>query len=142
MMSIKTEQFVLGACGCDEHDTIPIRNKNGTLQRYRKGHNQRGKRNLGVWRGGRYINDHGYMMIYNPKHPRNRKGYVSEHRLVLEQHLDAMILPWIHVHHKNGNRLDNRIENLDPLTSSQHCGMHAEDHQSGRNKRKGVNEIV
>lgn len=37
------------------------------------------------WKGGRRVDDHGYVQIRLPEHPRQRDGYVYQHRLVVEE---------------------------------------------------------
>ena len=70
------------------------------------------------WKGGRTLCK-GYWYLYQPDHPlANRHGRVLEHRLVMERHLDRPLTRQEVVHHKNGDRLDNRIENLQVFDSN------------------------
>jgi len=38
-----------------------------------------------AWKGGRWQNEHGYVMVLCPDHPFSKEGYVLEHRLVVEE---------------------------------------------------------
>ena len=63
-------------------------------------------------------------MVRMLNHPlANNRGYVYEHRLVMEQHLFSGAI----VHHKNHNRSDNRRENLEVLTRAEHNRGHIAD---------------
>lgn len=60
----------------------------------------------------------GYVIVPVPEgHPmgagKKYRGYMREHRLVMERHLGRYLSPGETVHHINGDRMDNRIENLE-----------------------------
>lgn len=49
---------------------------------------------------------------------------VLEHRWIMEQHLGRPLESWEQVHHINHNRLDNRVENLEVVSSEEHSKRH------------------
>ena len=66
------------------------------------------------WKGGRTITSHGYVLIKSPNHPHaDMRGYIYEHRLVMEKMLGRYLNLNEIVHHKNGNGLDNSPENIE-----------------------------
>ena len=73
------------------------------------------------WKGGRVIDPVGYMKIYVLN-----RGYVYEHRFVIEQYLGRRLKSKEHVHHIDGNKLNNKIKNLIVFKSySSHRRFHA-----------------
>ena len=75
------------------------------------------------WKGGKYITSQGYIRIYKPEwQSSDNKGYVFEHRYVIERYLGRYLEPWEVIHHKNGIKDDNRIENLEIVIRKKHYG--------------------
>jgi hypothetical protein len=67
----------------------------------------------------------GYISIYKPEHPRaNSRGYVYEHRYIMEQHLGRFLERKEVVHHINHNRHDNRLKNLELMSKEKHNHLH------------------
>jgi len=77
------------------------------------------------WKGGRRINGDGYVLVLvGPQHPMaDSKGYVLEHRLVMSDRLGHELLPSETVHHRNGERTDNRLQSLELWSSSHPPGQ-------------------
>lgn len=71
------------------------------------------------WQGGRR-NFRGYVAIYSPLHPfKDKNNCVREHRLVMEKHLGRFLSKTETIHHVNGIKSDNRLENLKLFSSNQ-----------------------
>lgn len=70
------------------------------------------------------IDKRGYVLIWFQDHPRSVNGYVREHILVMERHIGRHLEPNEIIHHKNGIKNDNRIENLEIMDVAQHHKMH------------------
>ena len=66
----------------------------------------------GNWKGGKVVVK-GHIKVRNTEHPHGHNGYVYEHRLVMEEYLGRYLNPWEVVHHINGIKSDNRLENLE-----------------------------
>jgi len=110
-------------CGCGK--LIAIINTRGKIAKFASGHNFKGKNNP-KWLGGEYINNKGYLKVLAPDHPyRDSHGHVLKHRLVYEEHLGRYLKPEEHIHHKDGNRLNNNLSNLELLDRSLHSKITA-----------------
>jgi hypothetical protein len=100
--------------------------------------------NVHTWRGGRtykggYVwvwldkDDFFFPMTHGHKHP-----HVAEHRLVIARDLGRCLTPFEVVHHKNGIRDDNRLENLELSTRNAHSKDHSQGYNDGY--RKGLHD--
>ena len=68
-----------------------------------------------IWYHRIVKNTYGYSVVYVPK-----RGYVLEHRLVMERRLNRRLESTEHVHHFNGIRDDNREKNLTVVSEKDH----------------------
>jgi hypothetical protein len=65
------------------------------------------------WKGGRTVDSYGYVLVKTPEHPnKDHRGYVREHRLVMEQQLGRYLEPSEVVDHRDGNTSNNDPANL------------------------------
>lgn len=67
----------------------------------------------------------GYLQV--PAIKNGRRVYELKHRIVMEEILGRPLFRGENVHHRNGNRLDNRPENLELWVTPQPCGQRPED---------------
>lgn len=104
---------------------------------------KRGRKNAS-WKHDRKIASDGYVMIRCTDHPfRKKDDYIMEHRIVAEKHLltketsvevdgKLYLSPDYVVHHKNGDKTDNRPENLQIMTKKDHVSMHKKEKPTER----------
>jgi hypothetical protein len=137
------------ACGCGQALAGHYYHNHGRIySKYVHGHNRRGKKNLGrsamigskhnLWKGGMIVDPKGYVWRYSRGHPRANEGnnhYVREHILVIEEHFSkcfgfkTYLMRGLDIDHVNGNKGDNRLENLRVVTRRQHLQKHRPIHR-------------
>lgn len=69
--------------------------------------------------------ENGYLVEHKKGY--NKKGNVKQHRRIMEEYLGRPLNPDEIVHHINGIKTDNRIENLQVMTWSEHSSMHRKE---------------
>ena len=81
------------------------------------------------WQGGRRKRKD-YIAIYMPDHPlADEKGYVREHRYVMEQHIGRYLNSSEVIHHIDNNPINNDIANLRLMSRSEHRKLHDKEHK-------------
>jgi len=84
-----------------------------------------------VYKASRTVNDNGYVIITLPfeyRHFAIRKGHaIAEHQFIMMKYLGRKLFKDENVHHLNGNRQDNRLENLELWSKKQPCGQRVID---------------
>lgn len=84
-------------------------------------------------RGKKVTTNQGYILVYCPEYPHAYNGkYVLEHRLVMANKLGRALKSTEHIHHLNGDKADNRIQNLAIRSNSEHL----QEHNSYRTKEE------
>lgn len=98
-------------------------------KRYRKKNGINSDDDLKVaLKGSGTINKNGYRQIIGKDHPNAwRNGGMLEHIFIMSEFLKRPLQKHENVHHKNGIRHDNRIENLELWSRSQPPGQRIED---------------
>ena len=70
----------------------------------------------------------GYVLAYAPLHPHaHADGYIMLHTIIMERSIGRYLKENEVVHHKNRNRQDNRIENLELMDKKKHMSMHMKE---------------
>lgn len=78
--------------------------------------------------GKTYISSDGYVVEYQVGHMQaDKDGKLLQHRRVVSERLGRRLHSYENVHHKNGNRQDNRPENLELWVKRQPAGQRVED---------------
>jgi HNH endonuclease/NUMOD3 motif len=127
-------------CGCGQElviqrpDRIPSYKRGHNINKsLGKHHSQETKEKMSKaqwrekhwnWKGGIKNDKRGYICILLPEHPRARDGYVFEHIVIMEKYLGRNITKLEDVHHINGIKNDNRIENLILIPHAEHTRLH------------------
>jgi hypothetical protein len=79
-------------------------------------------------KGQGYISKQGYLSYHKDGHPcADKNGRVQASHLVIYEHTGRILKKGESIHHKNGMRLDNSIENLEVWTTSQPAGQRVDD---------------
>ena len=110
-------------CSVDTCDTLLIKAKKLCNKHYKR--LERNGHPLKLRRKGHTIDSSGYKRIKDPTGA--TRAYVLEHRVVMEQHLGRRLTRDENVHHINGDKLDNRIENLELWNTHQPSGQRVQD---------------
>lgn len=75
--------------------------------------------------GDTYIDSKGYVMIYKPTYEGSyANGFIAEHVYLMEQSIGRKLNKNEVVHHKDGNKRNNDMENLVLMTRSSHMKLH------------------
>lgn len=79
------------------------------------------------WTGGRLLSKNGYVRLTGIDHPNAHNRQIYEHTFVMSNFIGRPLVPGESVHHKNGDKHDNRLDNLELWCKQQPAGQRVED---------------
>ena len=134
--------FILGVCGCGCKESIDVKTRQGRnkffLKRFKLGHNSKGLNNP-AWKGGKGITN-GYLWIYNYLHPnKDIHNRVYEHVYVMSCWLGRPLERDEEIHHYDGDKHNNKINNLWLTELKEHASFHSKQIQQIRRIKKCLN---
>lgn len=93
------------------------------------------------WHGGVRTTKKGYRQVLIPNHPRaDTSGYVMEHIVVWEKATGFSVPDGCCIHHLNGKKSDNRIENLCLMSFGAHTVLHHTGKQLSKETKDKIRE--
>ncbi len=132
--------FIWAACvDCGRGRWVSYRIKRGEVTKNRCIQCAFNWRYITNFKGRRGI-ENGYIIVTIPRNDffssmcRKKTRIVLEHRLVMAKYLGRCLQAWELVHHKNGIKDDNRIENLELTTNGAHMIAHNKGYKDGFRK--------
>ena len=85
-----------------------------------------------MWNIIRFVKNGDYAAAVVPDHPNaDKHGYVAAHRVIMENYIGRLLEPREEVHHKDENKYNNDIENLEILMKGEHQRIHSTKYPDG-----------
>lgn len=128
-MNIKKNKKTISCAICGKERTIP----NNKVREQNFCSNECRWKNQEKPIGSTYVSHYGYCIV------KTEEGWVKEHRYVMEKHLGRKLNPEEDVHHINGDRTDNRLENLEVILHSDHISEHMKERHA---KNRNIKDLV
>lgn len=120
--AIRTSKFCSYRCGKIERKWSDTHKNNIRISKM-------GEKNPS-FSGGKRISKSGYVLVLDRDNTSsNSRGYILEHRLVMEKHIGRKLKKSEHIHHINEIKTDNRIDNLKIMSASEHSSHHIKQTQ-------------
>lgn len=117
--------------------TFAVEAKRRNIQLRAKGYILKGKSQEShpSWKGGSWIDAEGYVWVFAPEHPWRRKSkYIREHIQAMELHLGRRLTATEVVHHRDHNKQNNSLENLELKQNAVHAREHRLEDNRQRNR--------
>ena len=112
--------------------------KDKEISRFIRSECELGEKNSS-WKGGRKISPQGYVLIMKKGYESSDcMGYIFEHRYIAEQVMGRYLNKNEVVHHINGDKKDNKIENLKVMTNGEHTILHHAGAKRSEEVRKNI----